>query len=181
LVSGISGSFAIASHDLISTPLDVIKQRMQVYNSKYRSIFTCFKEVLKKEGIKPFYQSFPITFLMNIPHTATHFMTYEALKFFLNENFEEENGSLKSFFAGFLTGIFSAALSNPFDVIKTRIQTQGEFGRNYTLKETILDLYKQHGLKFTTIGIVPRIFFFAPSAGITWATYENVKKLLNIE
>ena len=54
------------SHDLFMTPFDMVKQRMQL--GYYRNVYHCFQSVVRSEGIRALYISFPTTLLMNIPY-----------------------------------------------------------------------------------------------------------------
>ena len=63
-----------------------------------------------------------VQLIMNIPFTAVHFSTYEATKKFLAES-EEDEGLLVQCVAGGLAGGLAAAVTNPLDVVKTRLQT----------------------------------------------------------
>ena len=60
-------------------PFDVVKQRMQVHGSVYRSIAECATKVFRAEGIKAFYVSYPTTLTMTVPFTALQFTAYESL------------------------------------------------------------------------------------------------------
>jgi hypothetical protein len=64
---GLAGAVATMAHDAIVTPLDVVKQRLQMYNSAYRGIFHCIRETATREGFRAFYASYPATVLMNVP------------------------------------------------------------------------------------------------------------------
>lgn len=61
---------------------------------------------------------------MNIPLTAVHFSTYESVKKVLVSDPEEE-GLLVQLIAGGTAGGLSAGVTNPLDVVKTRLQTEG--------------------------------------------------------
>lgn len=69
-------------HDAISNPTEVIKQRLQMYNSPYRTILQCAHGVYRTEGLKAFYRSYVTQLCMNLPHQTIHFSTYE---FFQNK------------------------------------------------------------------------------------------------
>jgi solute carrier family 25 iron transporter 28/37 len=171
LVTGVSAILATAVHDAISTPLDVVKQRMQVCNSKYKKLSRCIFGIAHREGVRAFYISYPTTLLMNIPYSAFYFMTYETVKYLLRdktERGEEIHEPWKHVTAGGIAGAIGAAVSNPFDVIKTHLQTQGHFGIKYNgLLDTASRIYKIYGWKGFTKGITARVVYCAPSAAIT--------------
>ena len=60
---------------------------------------------------------------MNVPFTAVHFSAYETAKKVLVAEDDENLGV--QLVAGGLAGGLSAACTNPLDVIKTRLQTDG--------------------------------------------------------
>jgi solute carrier family 25 (mitochondrial iron transporter), member 28/37 len=62
--------------------------------------------------------------LMNVPFTAVHFSTYETVKKMLDKTGENE-GLRTQVVAGGTAGALSAACTNPLDVLKTRLQTDG--------------------------------------------------------
>lgn len=81
-----SGVIATLIHDAVSNPTDVIKQRMQMYNSKYNSVIGCMKDVYRTEGIQAFYRSYSTQLVMNIPYQTIHFATYEFFQNMVNIN-----------------------------------------------------------------------------------------------
>lgn len=178
----ISGALATCAHDLVATPIDVIKQRMQIHGSKFRRISECIIGVYRREGFRAFFISYPTTVLMNIPYTSIHFITYETCKHILRDKsgkFEEAHQPWKHIVAGAIAGATGAAFSNPFDVVKTTLQTQGHFGTRYRgLIDAMIHIYKLSGWRGFLKGITPRMLFCAPSAAITWTSYEYVKYLL---
>lgn len=66
-------------HDAISNPTEVIKQRLQMYNSPFKSIVQCARGVYEAEGIRAFYRSYSTQLIMNLPYQSIHFATYEFI------------------------------------------------------------------------------------------------------
>ena len=56
-------------HDLIMTPTETHKQRLQLLKSVNAriTINEVVKTIYKREGLMAFYRSFPINYAMNIP------------------------------------------------------------------------------------------------------------------
>lgn len=128
IANGAAGAVATMVHDAIVTPLDVVKQRLQLCNSPYKSVTHCVNTILKDEGIRAFYASYPTTVFMNVPFMAVHFGSYESFKLIATQlrgkSDIHDHGVTEEILAGGLSGAMAGLLSNPFDVIKTRIQTQ---------------------------------------------------------
>lgn len=102
------------------TPFDVVKQRMQL--GYYRNVPHCVRAVLRVEGLGAFYRSLPTTMMMNMPYGCIMVAANESAKEFLNPS--GKYNFYSSMFAGVIAGGIAGALTNPLDVIKTRLQTQ---------------------------------------------------------
>jgi Mitochondrial carrier protein len=61
---------------------------------------------------------------MNVPYTAVNVPVYESAKKLLGKAGEEE-GLLAQLTAGCAAGASAALLTNPLDVVKTRLQLEG--------------------------------------------------------
>lgn len=70
LAHGMAGAIATVASDAVLTPMDVVKQRLQLRDSPYRGVADCVRRILKEEGVRAFYRSYPTTLVMNIPFTA---------------------------------------------------------------------------------------------------------------
>lgn len=81
----VAGVIATLIHDAISNPTEVIKQRLQMYNSPYRTVLGCAVGVYRAEGIRAFYRSYVTQLCMNLPHQTIHFSTYEFFQNKVNE------------------------------------------------------------------------------------------------
>ena len=138
----VAGATATMASDAIATPLDVVKQRMQLAHTNYRSVFECASRILRKEGFGAFFRSYRTTVAMNVPYTIVHFPVYEFAKRFLEperqsssllqaieEEFDEDEagaegneGTWTHLLAGGAAGGVAAAITTPMDVVKTRMQ-----------------------------------------------------------
>mmetsp|Transcript_23997 Transcript_23997/g.24586 ORF Transcript_23997/g.24586 Transcript_23997/m.24586 type:complete len:354 (-) Transcript_23997:61-1122(-) len=118
--AAICGAVATSTHDFIMTPLDVIKQRMQL--GYHQNIYDCGKSIIQLEGVSAMYRSFPTTLLMNIPYGCIMVSTNESLRKVLNPN--GKYSLYTSMVAGSIAGAVASFLTTPLDVVKTRLQTQ---------------------------------------------------------
>lgn len=123
----VSGVFATVASDAVITPMDMVKQRLQLQHSPYKGVGDCVKKVVMEEGFGAFYASYRTTILMNAPFTAVHFTTYEAVKRGLMEVSPESASDERLIVhatAGAAAGALAAALTTPLDVVKTQLQCQ---------------------------------------------------------
>lgn len=109
-------------HDAISNPTEVIKQRLQMYNSRYVSVLQCMRTVYQQEGMRAFYRSYYTQLVMNLPYQAIHFSTYEFIMNRLNK--DGKYNPPVHVVAGGLAGATAAAFTTPLDVVKTLLNTQ---------------------------------------------------------
>lgn len=84
-VYGFAGCLATVFHDGVMTPADVVKQRMQMYNSPYKSCWDCIKRMYRAEGAVAFYRSYTTQLSMNIPFQSLHFVVYEFMQKITNK------------------------------------------------------------------------------------------------
>ncbi|KAK4720084.1 hypothetical protein R3W88_018422 [Solanum pinnatisectum] len=178
----ISGVCATVASDAVFTPMDTVKQRLQLSESPYKGVLDCVKRVLKEEGFKAFYASYKTTVLMNAPYTAVHFATYEAAKLGLS-GVSPDSASDESIVvhatAGAAAGALAALVTTPLDVVKTQLQCQGICGCDRFKSGSIGDVFriivKKDGYRGLMRGWMPRMLFHAPAAAICWSTYEAAK------
>lgn len=179
VATALAGICATVLNDGIFTPADALKQKMQLSAGAGRGgIVACFLHTLRTEGIaRGFYGGFTTTLTMNVPYVAVYFSSYESFKKLAVDSFHYDgNATHVHLMAGAGAGICSGAFTNPLDVAKTRLQTQGETGRTYSgMRDAITTLFKEEGTSVFFRGILPRMAFHSTSAALCWATYEQIK------
>lgn len=82
--------------------------------------------------------------------------------------------------SGGIAGAFGGFISNPVDVVKTRIQTsdtKGYFG----LRDMLQEIRRLEGYGGLFKGVSARMAYFIPSTAITWTTYEAMKIFLGFD
>ncbi|KAF2201896.1 asparaginyl-tRNA synthetase [Delitschia confertaspora ATCC 74209] len=173
-----SGAAATIASDALMNPFDVIKQRMQLHGSIYRSVGHCARTVFQKEGFTAFYVSYPTTLCMTVPFTALQFMAYESISKTMNPTGRYDPYTHCT--AGGLAGGLAAGLTTPLDVIKTLLQTRGNATepelRNVSgLWQAAAIIKKRDGWKGFFRGLKPRIITTMPSTAICWSAYEMAK------
>lgn len=176
-----SACFATVAHDVVSTPFDVVKQRMQMdANRTFSSSIACGSHILKKEGVRALYSSLPTTIAMNLPHFATYWLTYEGLITTLHgeaKRHRENEMTVDYMFSGFMAGAAASVVSFPLDTVKTQLQ----LGRGHTFSQALKSLIAERGIRGMFTGVLPRVLYTAPSGAIMMVTYETAKNLLSID
>mmetsp|Transcript_12827 Transcript_12827/g.18307 ORF Transcript_12827/g.18307 Transcript_12827/m.18307 type:complete len:283 (+) Transcript_12827:542-1390(+) len=132
-------------HDIIMTPLDTVKQRMQL--GHYSGMYHAFHTIVQTEGWAGLYRSLGITVMTNLPYGMIMVVTNEFLRNYLSTcttnpfNFIYNNSTTNSeslspssssstlnltntMIAGCGAGAMAAVLTSPLDRVKTRLQVQ---------------------------------------------------------
>ncbi|XP_039099693.1 mitoferrin-1 isoform X2 [Hyaena hyaena] len=184
LANGIAGSMATLLHDAVMNPAEVVKQRMQMYDSPHRSALSCVWTVWRTEGLGAFYRSYTTQLTMNIPFQSIHFITYE----FLQEQVNPHRGynPQSHIISGGLAGALAAAATTPLDVCKTLLNTQENValnlanisGRLSGMANAFRTVYQLNGLPGYFKGIQARVIYQMPSTAISWSVYEFFKYFL---
>ncbi len=161
-------------------PFDVVKQRMQIHGSAYRTIIECATTTFRNEGLKAFYVSYPTTLMMTVPYTALQFTAYESLTKVMQRHRRVGYDPLTHCTAGGLAGGVAAAATTPLDVIKTLLQTRGtsadpEIRQARGLMGAAGIIWRREGAKGFFKGTNARIVTSAPSTAICWSAYEVAK------
>ncbi|KAG8390374.1 hypothetical protein BUALT_Bualt01G0076800 [Buddleja alternifolia] len=86
-----------------------------------------------------------------------------------------------NFSAGFVAGSLAAAATCPLDVAKTRRQIEKDPTRalKMTTRQTLLEVWRDGGMKGLFTGVGPRVARAGPSVGIVVSFYEVVKYILH--
>jgi len=194
LGAGAAVTLATVAHDLIMTPMDVMKQRLQLGHHK-NELAEVFRAIMREQGPRAFVVSLPLTLGMNMPYAALMGTANEFLRQRLAPA-GEEPGVATHMAAGAGAGALAAAVTNPLDVIKTRLQTQHLFlaagastpagavalQPRALLYEGVLPaceaIFREAGAAGFFRGAHARMLVHAPSVALCWTTYEAIKRLL---
>ncbi|XP_010622135.1 mitoferrin-1 isoform X2 [Fukomys damarensis] len=184
LANGIAGSMATLLHDAVMNPAEVVKQRLQMYNSQHRSALSCIGTVWRTEGLGAFYRSYTTQLTMNIPFQSIHFITYEFLQEQVNPR--RDYNPQSHIICGGLAGALAAAATTPLDVCKTLLNTQENValslanisGRLSGMANAFRTVYQLNGLAGYFKGIQARVIYQIPSTAISWSVYEFFKYFL---
>lgn len=167
-------------------PAEVVKQRLQMYNSKHKKILSCASSIWKNEGLKAFYRSYTTQLVMNIPFHCVHLVSYEYSQELTNP--ERQYNPKTHIFCGAVAGAVAGAATTPFDVCKTLINTQEEMTLTATKQKRISGLinavrtiYRCCGFRGFFNGLQARVIYSTPSTAISWSVYEFFKALLKKE
>ncbi|WFD38032.1 Fe(2+) transporter [Malassezia japonica] len=179
-INMIAGSLAGITEHAVMFPVDLVRTRMQVLNASPAATYSGMTEALTRissvEGFKGLWKGIASVILGAGPAHALYFGTYELVKEHTGGN-REGLQILSTGVAGAAATITSDAFMNPFDVIKQRMQLQGN---NFSsIGQCARELYKTEGLRAFYVSYPTTLTMTVPFTAIQFATYEWAKKLLN--
>jgi len=184
VATSLAGASATIASDALMNPFDVVKQRMQVHKSEFRSVLTCARVVFQNEGFAAFYVSYPTTLAISIPFNAIQLTVYEQCKRFLNPS--QQYSPTTHIFSGAVAGAVAAGVTTPLDVTKTILQTRGTSNdtdiRNVRgMADAFRVIWKRDGLKGFARGLTPRVLTIMPSTALCWLSYEFFKAAIRTD
>jgi len=119
LAAAATGALATTLHDGVLTPMDAVKQRLQL--GYYHGVRDCVRAMVAAEGFASLWRAFPTTLAMNVPYAAAAVAVNESAKVLLAPF--TGAATLATFAAaGALAGAVAGGASTPLDVVKTRLQ-----------------------------------------------------------
>jgi solute carrier family 25 phosphate transporter 23/24/25/41 len=92
-------------------------------------------------------------------------------------------GNIATAVLGASSGALGATIVYPLNVLRTRLQTQGTAMHppTYTgIADVATKTIRNEGVRGLYKGLTPNLLKVAPSLGITWVVYENMKHLLEL-
>ncbi|GAU19445.1 hypothetical protein TSUD_76900 [Trifolium subterraneum] len=114
--------------------------------------------------------------------SETKFYTYESLKQVMPSS-SIQSHTFQTLVCGGLAGSTAALFTTPFDVIKTRLQTQIPGSRNQydSVFHALYKISKTEGLKGLYRGLTPRLIMYMSQGSLFFASYEFFKSAFSLE
>nr|XP_009387935.1 PREDICTED: uncharacterized protein LOC103974761 isoform X2 [Musa acuminata subsp. malaccensis] len=177
----IAGGCSSIATSFVFTPSERIKQQMQV-GSQYQNCWNAFVGCLEKGGLPSLYAGWRAVLCRNIPHSIIKFYTYESLKQ-LSSKPEGGLSTSQTLLCGGLAGSTAALFTTPFDVVKTKLQTQapGTLRKYNGVGHALQEIARQEGLQGLYRGLTPRLAMYVSQGAIFFASYEFLKAVFALE
>lgn len=174
LAGAITGGFGQA----VATPTDVVKIRLQADGQvrRYRNTFHAFCSIPRQEGIFGLYKGVGPSIQRAAVINGSGIATYDHAKQFALRLTQREEGAMVHVIASLCSGLVSALVSNPIDVVKTRIMnTSKDSGSSIRV---LLDIVRTEGVSALYKGFIPSYARLAPWQLSFFLTYEALNRHL---
>eukprot|EP00898_Chlorokybus_atmophyticus_P003776 jgi/Chlat1/439/Chrsp103S01018 len=175
----VAGGCASVATSFVFTPSECIKQRMQV-GGMYSNSAQAALGILKQEGLRGLYAGWGAVLCRNVPQSIIKFLTYEQLKKAVAKDGTPPT-TLQTLAIGGMAGSTAAFFTTPFDVAKTRLQTQiPGVGPQYSgVYDALRQILATEGIQGLYRGVAPRLIIYVSQGAIFFASYELLKAILH--
>ncbi|GAO46640.1 solute carrier family 25 member 38 [Saitoella complicata NRRL Y-17804] len=173
-----TGAFARAAVGFIMMPITIIKVRYESNYYSYSSMMHATKDILKNDGMKGFFYGFGATAIRDAPYAGIYVLFYEQCKLWLTpinttgSNEASASKAVVNMTSGVIAGVSATVITNPFDVLRTRMQVRPQDYRNTW--QAARKLIVEDGMKVFGDGMGLRVARKALSSAITWTIYEEL-------
>jgi solute carrier family 25 phosphate transporter 23/24/25/41 len=179
-------------------PLDTLKFRLQCETVKggltgSALVRQTAANMYADGGVRACYRGVTMGLVGMFPYSAIDMATFEFLKKSYKNWYakytgchedDAKPGNIATGIIGATSGAFGATVVYPLNVVRTRLQTQGTVMHKATytgIWDVTQKTIQREGYRGLYKGLTPNLLKVAPALSITWVTYENMKKMLDLD
>lgn len=163
-----SGVLAEMIDVIIFNPIDVIKQKLQIsgQETKLKWSDTFSKPSDLYRGVIP-------SVLCHGPYLGIYWSLYEPLKKYIFSVSGDNESLMSVIVSSIISSSFAAAITNPLDVVRTRVQTSSS---NIGAISVIKQMMQHEGIQSFSLGLGSRVLYLSPSTALLICIFEFSKK-----
>jgi len=177
-----ASALGAAGSCIVSVPQEVIKQRL--VTNVYPSFTVAIKSIAQKEGIRGFYAAWRPTMARNVPFVMITFTTMDFLQSFLLRQHPEKKSlsTTENVAIGVASAFVAGVLTNPADVIKTRLMTQAASTQvpYSSALDCLVTLVRTEGAGKLYAGFRQRSIYMCSLWGVTFALNSRFQKFMDV-
>lgn len=161
------------------SPVTVLKARYESGVFRYNSMCHALISIWKTEGGKGLYSGLLATVVRDAPFSGMYLMFYTRIKGVAKNGLRTaELNPAETFTCGALAGVLASVITQPPDVVKTRLQL---YPHKYSGDgHAVLSILKTDGALGLFKGIVPRTLRKTLVAAFSWTVYEQISRELGL-
>ncbi|CAO3590263.1 unnamed protein product [Absidia cylindrospora] len=178
------GSIAGAVGATAVYPIDLVKTRMQNQRSKvvgellYKNSLDCFRKVVKNEGFVGLYRGLGPQLVGVAPEKAIKLTVNDFVR---NKIANKKTGEIKfwqEMIAGGSAGASQVVFTNPLEIVKIRLQVQGEQAKTHPdmPRRSAIWIVKNLGIVGLYKGVSACLLRDVPFSAIYFPAYAHLKK-----
>ena len=171
----IAGVCARTCAVIVTSPLELTRTRMMASYTNSGGVRGQLLSGLKNEGTRFLYSGLAVNLLRDVPFSAIYWMILENMKKYMvggEYDVEREREIMVNILCGSVSGMITATVTNPLDVVKSRYSISAGA---LTIKQSYTHIIVAEGYRGLLRGLVPRVMKIAPSCALVITTYDIVK------
>lgn len=154
-------------------PVTVIKTRYESGVYSYNSLSEALIKIYRNEGLRGLFSGLIPTLTRDAPFSGIYLMFYTQTKKLVPQSINEHVSTAPiNFGCGVVAGMLAAGITQPADVIKTKMQLYPQKYSSVPVSVTLV--LKESGVTGFFSGMVPRIVRRTLMAAMAWTVYEQV-------
>ena len=177
-----ASALGAAGSCLVSVPQEVIKQRL--VTKIYPSFGVAVKSIAQKEGIRGFYVAWRPTMARNVPFVMTCFTTMDMLESQLLRRRPEKKSlsTGETVAVGVAAAFVAGVITNPMDVIKTRLMTQAASTQvpYSSALDCLVTIVRTEGVGTLYAGFRQRSVYMCSLWGMTFALNGRFRQMFGL-
>ncbi|KAJ1729074.1 Pyrimidine nucleotide transporter, mitochondrial [Coemansia biformis] len=181
LVQLSAAAFAAMVTTTATSPIWMVKTRMQLAKNGHRSSFACLRAIVEKEGLFGLYKGTSAAYL-GASESAIQWMIYEQLKHAARARGTDATSKSRAswfeyFGAAAAAKLLASVVTYPHEVLRTRLrQPPDEHGavKYRGLVRSARIIFAEEGLRGFYGGLTPHLLRTVPNASIMFLAYELV-------
>jgi solute carrier family 25 citrate transporter 1 len=164
------GAFAVTPSEAIKTRLIQDGKRPKA-ERLYNGLISGSAAIIRKEGLAGIYKGLGPTMMRQGANSAVRLTTYSTLRALATEG-GRKPGGVETFGMGAIAGIVTVYMTMPFDVVKTRMQSE-QASQYRGAFDCVGSILRQEGVSRFWKGTTPRLMRLILSGGIVFTIYEK--------
>ena len=180
----LAGAGAGAISQTLIYPLEIAKTRLALSQpGQYRNFIDCIGSIWRYEGARNLYNGWGASVSGIVPYCAIEMGVFFTIKdkWHQTHGFDKEPELWELFAMGGTASVSGTIVAYPFQLVRTKLQTQGMPGNKYKYNG-LIDCFKFTWRKFGIFGlysgIVPNFAKSIPATCISYVVVEKTKTLL---
>eukprot|EP01127_Copromyxa_protea_P012029 TRINITY_DN3097_c0_g1_i1.p1 TRINITY_DN3097_c0_g1~~TRINITY_DN3097_c0_g1_i1.p1 ORF type:complete len:724 (-),score=137.95 TRINITY_DN3097_c0_g1_i1:48-1907(-) len=172
-VAGAIGAFAVYPIDLVKTRMQ--NQRSTDGNRLYSNSFDCFRKVWRGEGLRGLYKGLGPQLLGVAPEKAIKLTVNDSLR----SMFQKDGGDVQfplEVLAGGCAGASQVIFTNPIEIVKIRLQIQGESVKFGATPKSTVTIIGELGFLGLYKGASACLLRDVPFSAIYFPAYASLKQ-----
>lgn len=189
LIYLLASSSAEVMADCLLCPMESLKVRMQTSppGTFPTKLIPAYNQ-LKQEGSHGFYKGLLPLIFRQVPNTMVKFATYENSVRLIythiftrpKKDYSTLNQLLVTFMAGYISGVFCCFISNPADIIVSKLNTK-KTEANQSLVTAVKLIYQEVGLLGLWRGFSTRVLMVGTLSALEWLIYDFFKVMAGLQ